>query len=178
MELRRKDMRRRENGTARYCTFSCYQRLQLLGTASIRDAYIETLAEAQSRFGFELIAWVVMPEHVHLLVLPRSSSSPLSATLAWMKGVFAQRAIGRWRDLQATVLPRITRANGERRFWQAGGGYDRNIYSRDELVEKINYIHWNPVERELVREPRDWRWSSFSAYQGTPHLKLVITRHD
>jgi len=46
------------------------------------------------------------------------------------------------------------------RFWQQGGGYDRNILSRKELWEKIDYIHANPVRRGLCEHPADWKWSS------------------
>jgi putative transposase len=50
------------------------------------------------------------------------------------------------------------------RFWQAGGGYDRNIFTAEELWEKIKYIHENPVRRKLVTIATDWRWSSAADY--------------
>lgn len=178
MTRRHKRMKRRDDGSVRYCTFSCYQRLPLLGTTSLRDACVEAIAHAQARFGFHVIAWVVMPEHVHLMVQPVPTDSPLAPALAWIKSVSARRIIRRWRQLDAGVLPRITPKRGDTRFWQRGGGYDRNIYSRDELVEKINYIHWNPVVRLLVPSPGCWSWSSFSAYQGVEHERIRTTRVD
>lgn len=46
------------------------------------------------------------------------------------------------------------------RFWQDGGGYDRNYWSTDEIWNQVNYIHNNPVRRELVDSVTDWKWSS------------------
>ncbi|HEY4328894.1 MAG TPA: hypothetical protein VGN88_04100 [Phycisphaerae bacterium] len=52
----------------------------------------------------------------------------------------------------------------EFRFWQRGGGYDRNIFSAEELHEKIHYIHQNPVKRKLVTLATDFPWSSAADY--------------
>ncbi|MDL1936794.1 hypothetical protein FBQ80_14675 [Candidatus Brocadia sp. AMX2] len=60
------------------------------------------------------------------------------------------------------------------RFWQAGPGYDRNITGRDELLEKIHYMHRNPVRRRLVLSPEEWRWSSASWYMGERDVVLAI----
>jgi putative transposase len=51
------------------------------------------------------------------------------------------------------------------RFWQRGGGYDRNLRSTRDIHEKIRYIHENPVRRGLVNLPRDWPWSSCRAWE-------------
>ena len=69
--------------------------------------------------------------------------------------------------------------NGKKtlRFWQRGGGYDRNILSVDELHEKIKYIHNNPVRRELVTCPADWEWSSYRAWEHGVDKPLQIDRN-
>ncbi len=172
-----KRMKRIENGSIRYCTFSCNHRLPLFQNDAIKDAFIEVLALGQERFGFELVAWVIMPEHVHMLIRPVPYESRLAPVLAWIKAVFAQRVVSRWRELRARVLPRITTVRGEVRFWLPGGGHDRNIVSEEELVEKVHYIHFNPVEKGLVKDPREWKWSSQMAYCGTPHPLVVIRRY-
>ncbi|MBN2448608.1 MAG: hypothetical protein JXO22_17920 [Phycisphaerae bacterium] len=61
---------------------------------------------------------------------------------------------------------RDTQPNGKvtNRFWQRGGGYDRNLFKPGEICEKINYLHDNPVRRGLVPRPQDWRWSSARHY--------------
>jgi hypothetical protein len=67
------------------------------------------------------------------------------------------------------VDPALTVLRGtpaERRFWQSGGGYDRNITSPRTLLAAIDYIHLNPVRKGLVEQAADWQWSSARHYQG------------
>ena len=64
------------------------------------------------------------------------------------------------------MLAKITESTGKVRFWQPGGGYDRNIVSNDEMREKIEYIHSNPVRRGLAESPTGYRWSSARWYAG------------
>jgi len=74
--------------------------------------------------------------------------------------------IARWRDLKADILLKLADASGGTRFWLSGGGYDRNIDTYEELNEKMNYIHGNPVERLLAPRSVDWAWSSARWYEG------------
>jgi len=106
-----------------------------------------------------------MPEHFHLLIRPKDQDQTVEHILRRIKAGFAQSVINRWHKLHAPILIRITDKNGRRRFWQSGGGYDRNIFSESELIEKIGYIHRNPVARELVPRPCDWKWSSARWYE-------------
>ena len=70
----------------------------------------------------------------------------------------------------------MTRDDGteERRFWQAGGGYDRNIIDEKTAWKVIDYIHLNPVRRGLVERPEDWEWSSARWYAGLRPVPLEI----
>ena len=162
---RHKRLRRVESaGSARFVTFSTFRRLPLFQNDAIKDAFAGHLARARERHPFRLLAWVVMPEHVHLILLP--ADGRVSTPLAGLKRGFAREVIGRWRALNAPVLARITDSRSRHRFWQRGGGYDRNVRDEDELREKIAYIHHNPVERGLVERPADWAWSSARWYGG------------
>jgi putative transposase len=60
------------------------------------------------------------------------------------------------------------------RFWQRGGGYDRNLWSKDEIVEKLEYVHNNPVRRGLCKTPADWYWSSAAHYAGLGESPVPI----
>ena len=72
-------MRRHETpGHLRYLTFSCYRRLKLLDNGKIRQLLVDQLVEVRAAHGFKLLAWVVMPTHVHLLILPRLPDSPVA----------------------------------------------------------------------------------------------------
>jgi putative transposase len=158
----------------RYLTFSCQGRLALLGRAEIRDLFVALLAAARERCGFLLVAWVVMPEHVHLIILPDVRRWPVAKVCVALKQPLAQRMIRRWRELRAPILERIRCDDGRVRFWQAGGGFDRNIRDGAELKREIEYIHQNPVKRGLVEKPTDWAWSSARWYAGIREGQVPI----
>lgn len=124
------------------------------------------LASARMRTRFKLHAWVVMPEHVHLRIWPELPDFPVSK-IAWvLKRDSARFMIARWKASEARILEKIRASDGSLRFWQPGGGDDRNILATDELPEKIRYIHSNPVRRGLVDHPIEWAWSSARWYAG------------
>ncbi len=100
-------------------------------------------------------AWVVMSEQVHLIMRPRKGTE-LADALHSLKTSVAKRVVGRWKELRAPVLEELRTSHGRLRFWQKGGGFDRNVRDADELCEEIRYVHRNPVERELVKEPEEW----------------------
>jgi len=75
---------------------------------------------------------------------------------------------------QRPILERITGENGTRHFWQAGGGFDRNVRHEAEELRTIEYIHQNPVKRGLVREPVDWAWSSARWHVGMREGQVPI----
>ncbi len=152
-------------GGLRFVTFSCERRLPLLGNPAIRDLFADRLAAMRKRFGCELFAWVVMPEHVHLILRP-TENDPLDRVLEFLKKAVARRVIARWRELDAPILQKISRPDGSPRFWQKGGGFDRNIRHEGEFAREVRYIHRNPVERELVDHPREWAWSSARWWLG------------
>jgi putative transposase len=111
---------------------------------------------SRDRWGFKLYAWVIMPEHIHLLIIPMGESVSVSKVLLGLKRPVATRVLRSWR-VQGIETPPS--------FWQPGGGHDRNIFSRVEFVEKVEYIHQNPVKRGLVQRPEDWAWSSYRAWK-------------
>ena len=157
-------MRRWETVSPRYLTFSCHRRLALLGRAAWRDEFVRSLGAARARFGFLLWAYVVMPEHVHVILVAREEWS-VDRVMQVLKQGFAQRALNRWKKVGAPVLDELRVGKGHR-YWQAGGGFDRNVRDMSELEREIEYIHDNPVERGLVERPVDWAWSSARWYAG------------
>ena len=93
-----------------------------------------------------MYGYVVMPEHVHLLVNEPEHGTLAQAMQSMKQGVARRLAL-------RAVDP----------FWQARY-YDFNVWSEHEFVEKLRYIHRNPVNRGLVERPEDWSWSSFRHY--------------
>jgi putative transposase len=158
----------------RFLTFSCYERIPLFENDRIKDLFVEHLARGRAEARIRMIAWVVMPEHVHLLVLPLADSQSIPAFLNGLKRPFAQKVIGRWRELGAGVLDRLVDSGGHTRFWQQGGGYDRVMRSTEDVQEKTKYIHENPVRRGLVDRAEDWRWSSAHWHAGRRDASIPI----
>ncbi|MFG0293298.1 MAG: transposase [Phycisphaerales bacterium JB050] len=153
-------------GHARFLTFSCFKRFPLLQTEATQDIFESALLQARKECRFELYAWVVMPNHVHLLLRPSLPEHPVASILNQIKQPVAKHILAEWRRLNAPVIPKLTTARGEVRFWQRGGGYDRNIFSKEEFMEKLTYIHLNPVKAGLSARPEGWKWSSAAAYAG------------
>ncbi len=128
-----------------FITFSCYRRQPLLATADAKKLFERALEQVRRQYGFYVTGYVVMPEHVHLLV-----SEPERSTLA--------------QALKAVKQSIARRLIGEREhFWQARY-YDFNLCTSRKRVEKLRYMHRNPVKRGLVEKPEDWAWSSFRHY--------------
>ena len=114
-----------------------------------------------------------MPEHVHLLVYPIGPYPRLDLLLKAIKRPFATRIKRRLVQAQSVLLRRLTireRPGVEVfRFWQEGGGYDRNLRTEKAVLGSIDYIHLNPVRRGLCNRAVEWRWSSANHYfQDTP----------
>ncbi len=159
-------MRREDRlGEARFVTFSCYKQFPLFQNDKIKQVFVDRLKKVRDDYQCQLVAWVVMPEHVHLFVIPKLPEFPLHRFLSALKRPIAEQVVRRWRELDAPVLKRLVDAQGRVRFWQRGGGYDRYIVSDEELFEKIDYIHENPVRRGLVDRAVDWLWSSAAWYE-------------
>ncbi len=194
METHRKRVRHfHEPGDFHELTFSCYQRLPLLTTAERCRLLCQAIDRAISSHEFSLAAFVIMPEHVHLLVYPHlrgedalatdsrrqwhpnPADNPMAAIvaelsrlLADIKRPFSGRVKKRMLEEGDPLIERlmVLERPGKRvfRFWQEGPGYDRNLSSDTNMLTAVDYIHLNPVRRGLVARAVDWKWSSARWY--------------
>lgn len=139
--------RLQQSGQSHFVTFTCYHRRSGLVSAGACDLFLEVLESMRGRFALRVYGFVVMPEHVHLL-LNEPARGVLADAIHYLKLSFAKRVRGRCGELPAGA------------FWQKRY-YDRNIRNECEFAEKLRYIHRNPVKRGLVKEPGEWKWSSF-----------------
>lgn len=151
-------------------TFSCYRRMALLNQDRTRQWLIEAMALARTKHDVALLAFVIMPEHVHLLIRPRNVEYEIGAFQKTLKQSVSRKALDWLRSHNPGFLDRLA---GERtsdrtryHFWQPGGGYDRNIVEPGTLRRCVDYIHLNPVRRGLAQMPTDWSWSSARQYAG------------
>ncbi len=108
-----------------------------------RELFERSLEAMRIRYDFVVSGYVVMPEHVHLLV-----GEPNKAILS--------------KAIQALKLS-VSVQSKERPFWQPRY-YDFNVHNEEKRIEKLRYMHRNPVKRGLVEKPEDWAWSSFRHY--------------
>jgi putative transposase len=158
-------------GELHFLTFSCYRRLPLLGTAHARTGFVKELARVRQEYDFLLLGYVVMPNHVHLLMSEPKKSTP-STVLQMLK----QRVSREMRKQKSSTareqlrIPLPKFVSELPLFWQPRF-YDFNVYSAKKQKEKLDYMHSNPVKRSLVKHPKDWPWSSWSFYfTGDPGL--------
>ncbi|HYW67881.1 MAG TPA: transposase [Candidatus Dormibacteraeota bacterium] len=149
-------------GHLHFLTFSCYRRLPLLKMVRPRQLFVRELARVRAEFGFLLVGYVVMPEHVHLLISEPKKGTP-STVLQMLKQRVSQKLRKKRRNVSAKQLQLAFPEAREnpRSFWQARF-YDFNVYANGKKREKLEYMHRNPVTRGLVEHPRDWPWSSWA----------------
>jgi putative transposase len=151
--------RYQQAGDFHFITFSCYHRRPYLASAPNRDLFESALERMRVRYGFVVLGYVVMPEHVHLLV-----NEPKIGSLD--------------RAMQALKLSVSVRQR-EIPFWLTRY-YDFNVFSAAKHKEKLRYMHRNPVVRGLVAKPEDWAWSSFRHYatgvEGTVEVESFWTQ--
>ena len=161
-------------GDLHFVTFSCYRRRPLLGTVRARDRFVKILDEVRCRHEFRLVGYVVMPEHVHLLLSEPAKKDP-SKILQVLKQKVARALLKKRR--RATngqlSLPFDGSAREEAHFWQRRF-YDFNVWSDKKLKEKLEYMHANPVQRKLVEHSKDWPWSSWAHYAGKGESRIRI----
>jgi putative transposase len=136
-----------------FITFSCYRRQAFLESSAAKDNAQQIFEQVRRQQSLCVAGYVLMPEHIHLL-----TDEPATGTLAGFLQIFKQ------------LTSRQLKAAEQKQFWQRRY-YDFNVHSEEKRIEKLRYIHRNPVKRGLVARPEDYRWSSFNHYAtGEPHL--------
>lgn len=147
-------------GDLHFITFSCYQRQPLLASEVRRGLLLEILERVRRRYRMVVLGYVIMPEHVHLLV-----SEPQRKNLSVV--------------IQALKLGFVRSLDGSppKRFWQARF-YDFNVWTENKRVEKLRYMHRNPVKRGLVEFPEQWHWSSYRFYRDGETGQVRINNTD
>jgi len=148
---------------ARELTFSCYKRYPFFSDPIACVIFLNKLQETKNAYSFELWAWVVMPNHVHLLLYPGEKGDMIPQVLHRVKGKTGRL----YKNHILHYLPEYyddfcIMKNGIKKFqfWQAGGGYDRNLWNAKAIQSAIAYIEHNPVRAGLASRAEKWPWSS------------------
>ena len=162
--------RRYDTRSSHFVTSSCYQRRPLLDDGRIKGCFLDVLEETRKQYGFRVYGYVLMPEHFHLLI-----SNPDIGDTGIVLQVLKQRVSHQARKILDPTLFQKTEKDGAPiefedlkyrapwQFWQRRF-YDFKVWSQPKMVEKLKYMHRNPVVRGLVSRPEDWPWSSFRHY--------------
>lgn len=161
-----------EPGDLHELTFSCYQRRPLLTNDDWRCRLARVIDEANRQEAMQLAAFVFMPEHVHLLIVPLNSEPDIGRYLACIKQPFSKSIKEILIETPTLLLKQLTvqERPGKQcfRFWQEGPGYDRNLNTAKSIQASLDYFHNNPVKRKLCQKAIDWKWSSARWYLADP----------
>ena len=150
-------------GTARFVTFSCYRRLPALNDDLAKKILINCLDEVGKKHNLKLLGYVLMPEHVHLVLHPPDGTQ-LGLVVREIKSLSARKYFAK----------RPAGPPGAKRVFWMPRCYDHNCRTQETTIEKINYCHNNPVKRGLVESPGDWNWSSHNWYKGATDVPLIM----
>jgi REP-associated tyrosine transposase len=161
-----------EPGDLHELTFSCYKRQALLTNDEWRYQLACCIDAAGQEQEIQLSAFVFMPEHAHLVVVPTGNEPKIDQYLARIKQPFSKWVKQRLMESNSPLVDRLTvqERPGKTcfRFWQEGPGYDRNLTTPTVIEAAIEYIHMNPLRRGLVKRAIEWKWSSASWYLLDP----------
>jgi len=132
-----------------YITANIYKRLPLLTNEHRINMIYESMAEVYPRYNFKINGFVIMPDHLHLILV--SQSNDLSDIMHDIKGNIASEMFKKEHFQSKDPIL-------QRSF------YDHVIRNEKDLIEKLNYIHSNPLRAGLVRDLSEYKHSSFKYY--------------
>jgi putative transposase len=156
-------------GTARFVTVSCFQRHPLFRDGAIVTELLRHVSRLRTECGIRILGYVVMPEHVHLVLHPPDGLE-LGVVIGQLKGRSA-------RALMPLIGGELYRSDARPAILHRRC-YDHNCRTVETVQEKIRYCHFNPVHRGLVSTTADWPWSSFRWYEGYRDVPLAIDDYD
>jgi putative transposase len=144
-----------------FFTVVTYQRRKLLLRAPVLAALRESFAEIRSLDPFTLIAWVILPDHIHCIWKLREDDCEFGCKWGRIKAGVTRRVLKATPYIPDTAISRNKRGEGpvwHRRFWE------HRIRDERDLQTHLDYIHYNPVKHGLADTAREWRFSSFHTY--------------
>jgi len=187
-------LRFNEASYAHFVTIKTFENKPIFEDEKCCEILLKDVDFYRQKLGFRLLGYVIMLDHLHLIVWWEVEELPeltISKIMHDIKGLSAQN-ISRYllgsRGVSASTARRGAKASSTRwgrviRIWQKSF-YDFNIYSEEKLREKLNYIHWNlplrgitrrvTVRAGLCKRPEDWPWSSYKFYEYCKQGKIII----
>ena len=166
---------------ALYITAVAKDHLPVFRTDVLKIITCNALDEARKSAGFSLYAYVIMLDHLHAIT---DSNLKPSEILRYVNGIISRRVIDHLKEHGHNAsLQKLKHETKERAYRYSLWDHHSNVFSitsEDMLMQKVNYIHQNPVRAGLVEKAEDYRWSSVRWWKGCPledePLKVDIDR--
>ena len=154
---------------ALYITAVAKDRLPVFRTDALKIVACNALNEARESGGFSIYAYVIMPDHLHAIT---DSVLKPSQVLRYVNGIISRRVIDHLKERgHNSSLQKLRHETKERGYRYSLWDHHSNVFSitsEDMLIQKVNYIHQNPVRAGLVDRAEDYRWSSVRQWEGCP----------
>jgi putative transposase len=154
---------------ALYITAVAKDRLPVFRTDPIKIITCNALIEARKSAGFSIYAYVIMPDHLH--VITDSILKP-SKVLWYINGIISRRVIDHLKEHGHNAsLQKLRHETKERGYRYSLWDHHSNVFSitsEDMFMQKVNYIHQNPVRAGLVEKAEDYQWSSVGWWKRCP----------
>ncbi len=152
-----------------YFTSVAKDRLPVFQTDKIKFLTCEAIAEAKKSSGFALYAYVIMPDHFHSIT---DSFLDSSDTLRYLNGIISRRIINylKENDYQSSLI-KLRQEDKKRNYKYSLWEHHNNTFSitgETTLMQKVNYIHQNPVRAGLVERAEEYLFSSARIWRGCP----------
>jgi len=171
-----------EPNTFHYVTLVSHNRVPVFRNDRACEIFIDVLRETREKYPYKLIGYVLMPDHVHAIINNRSGT--ISDWLRRVRGNSGRKILAWLREEQhLTSLAKLALAHPQKRqnthaVWQKDPSVI-DLWSHKFILQKLNYLHLNPVRAGLCQHPAEWKWSSYRAY--LPHapgdVPIEVDRH-
>jgi len=148
--------------SVRFITFGCFRERPYLNQPGAKSILIRHINLARKKHGFKLLAYVFMPNHVHILIYPRKETH-IGYLIREIKSKMARQFFS-----NQEKIPGSTRVFWKRRC------FDRHCVNAAKIKNIIDYIHSNPIRKGLVRRLEDYKWSSYNWYRGRRNVPITI----
>jgi putative transposase len=152
-----------------FLTSVAKDRLLVFRTDAIKDIACKALDEARKSGQFALYAYVIMPDHLHLITDSARSSED---TLRFINGIMSHRVIGHLKEKGHEVsLLKLRQETKRRNYCHSLWDHHPNVrvlLTEGMLMERVHYLHQNPVRAGLVKRAEDYRYSSVRCWNGEP----------
>ncbi|MDP3483877.1 MAG: transposase [Sulfuricella sp.] len=148
-------------GGTYFFTVNTHRRQPLLTDEAVRTALREGIAQTRAAYPFRVLAWVLLPDHLHCIWTLPEGDADFAKRWGMIKRHVSRQCgnqLNREEWLSASRRKRGESSLWQRRYWE------HQIRDEADLQRHVDYIHWNPIKHGLVQKVADWPYSTFYQY--------------